>query len=58
MIALPLMKYPFEDFRLRSGIESCSIQAREVSIEKLEKYVAYTFYSFLCAKSQEGMITY
>jgi hypothetical protein len=52
------MKYPFEDFRLRSGIESCPIRAREVSIEKLEKYVAYTLYSFLRAKSQEGMITY
>lgn len=58
MAALPLMSYPFEDFKLRSGKESCPARAREVPIEKLEKYTAYKFYSLLRAKSQEGMIKY
>lgn len=58
MIALPLMKYPFEDFRLRNGHESCVTRAREVPIDKLEKYTAYKFYSLLRAKSQEGMMKY
>lgn len=58
MIALPLMKYPFEDFRLRNGNESCPTRAREVPIDKLEKYTAYKFYSLLRAKSQEGMMKY
>lgn len=58
MIALPLIKYPFEDFRLRGGNESCPTRAREVSIDKLEKYIAYKFYSLLRAKSQEGMMKY
>lgn len=58
MSALPLIKYPFEDFRIRSGNESCPTRAREVSIEKLEKYTAYKFYSLLRAKSKEGLMTY
>lgn len=58
MIALPLLRYPFEDFKLRNGNESCPAQAREVPIEKLEKYTAYKFYSLLRAKSQEGMMKY
>jgi len=58
MIALPLMQYPFEDFRLRSGNEACPTRAREISIDKLEKYTAYKFYCLLHAKSQEGMMKY
>ncbi|PRD63883.1 hypothetical protein C6P64_17370 [Malikia granosa] len=58
MIALPLINYPFEDFRLRSGNESCPDRAREVPIDKLEKYTAYKFYSLLRAKSQEGIMNY
>lgn len=58
LIALPLIRYTFADFRLRSGNESCPARARAVSTEKVDKYIAYKLYSLLRAKSQEGMMMF
>lgn len=58
MIALPLVRHTFDDFRVGSGDASCPKQARKVSATDLDKYAAYKIYELLRAKGREPFLQY
>jgi len=58
MIALPLIRQSFEDFRVGSIDSSRPKQARKVSVVELNKYVAYKIYELLRAKGRESLLKY
>ena len=58
MIALPLVRQTFEDFRIGSVKESRPAQAQRVSAVELDKYSAYKVYELLRAKGRESLLQY
>lgn len=58
MIALPLVRQTFEDFRVGSVDASRPKQARKVSAVDLNKYAAYKIYELLRAKGREPLLQY
>lgn len=58
MIALPLVRQTFEDFRIGSVNASCPEQARKVSVVDLDKYAAYKLYELLRAQGRESLLRY
>lgn len=58
MIALPLIRQTFEDFRIGSVDASRPEQARKVSVVDLDKYAAYKIYELLRAKGREALLQY
>ena len=58
MIAMRLVRRSFDDFRMGDVNSSCPEKARQVSLEDLNKYVAYKFYDLLLAKGRDSMLEY
>lgn len=58
MIALPLVRQTFEDFRIGSIFASRPEQARMVSVVDLDKYAAYKIYELLRAKKRDSLLQY
>lgn len=58
MIALPLVRRTFEDFRIGNVDASRPEQVRKVGVVDVDKYAAYKIYELLRAKGRESLLQY
>ena len=58
MIAMELIRYKYEEFRMGDVESSRPDQVRQVRKEDLEKSTAYKFYELLRAKGRESLLQY